>query len=49
MTKPKLGRVFMNIKLYYAPITCAMVSYVALTEAGADFETIPSTSEKQST
>ncbi len=31
----------MDIKLYYAPITCAMVSYVALTEAGADFETIP--------
>ncbi len=31
----------MNIKLYYATITCAMVSYVALTEAGADFETIP--------
>lgn len=31
----------MDIKLYYAPITCAMVSYVALTEAGLDFEIIP--------
>ncbi|MEK9684381.1 MAG: glutathione S-transferase family protein [Rhodospirillaceae bacterium] len=31
----------MDIKLYYAPITCAMVSYVALTQAEAEFETIP--------
>ena len=31
----------MDIKLYYAPITCAMVSYVALIEAGLDFEIIP--------
>jgi glutathione S-transferase len=28
----------MNIVLYYAPVTCALVSYVSLTEAGADFE-----------
>ena len=31
----------MNIKLYYAPITCALAPYITLTEAGADFETIP--------
>lgn len=28
----------MNIVLYYAPVTCALVSYVSLTETGADFE-----------
>ncbi len=28
----------MNIKLYYAPITCALAPYVTLTEAGAEFE-----------
>lgn len=27
----------MGIELYYAPNTCALVSYVTLTEAGADF------------
>lgn len=27
----------MNIKLYYAPTTCALVSFVSLTEAGANF------------
>lgn len=28
----------MKLELYYAPITCAMVPYIALTEAGAPFE-----------
>jgi glutathione S-transferase len=28
----------MKLALYYAPISCAMVPYIALTEAGADFE-----------
>ena len=28
----------MNIKLYYAPIACSLVPYVALTEAGAEFD-----------
>lgn len=28
----------MDIKLYYAPITCALAPYVTLTEAGAEFE-----------
>ena len=28
----------LNIALYYAPISCSMVPYIALTEAGADFE-----------
>jgi glutathione S-transferase len=28
----------MNLTLYYAPMTCALVPYVALTEAGAAFE-----------
>lgn len=28
----------MNLVLFYAPMTCAMVPYVALTEAGAAFE-----------
>lgn len=27
----------MNLELYYAPMTCALVPYVALTEAGAGF------------
>ena len=27
----------MKLTLYYAPITCAMVPYITLTEAGADF------------
>lgn len=27
----------MNLELYYAPKTCALVPYVALTEAGAEF------------
>ena len=30
----------MTIKLYYAPTTCALVPWVNLTEAGADFETV---------
>ena len=29
----------MKIELYYAPITCAMAPFIALTEAGATFET----------
>ena len=28
----------MKLTLYYAPLTCALVPYVTLTEAGADFE-----------
>jgi glutathione S-transferase len=28
----------MELTLYYAPITCALVPYVTLTEAGADFQ-----------
>lgn len=28
----------MNITLYYAPIACSLVPYVALTEAGAEFD-----------
>lgn len=28
----------MNITLYYAPIACSLVPYIALTEAGAEFE-----------
>ena len=28
----------MKLELYYAPLTCALVPYVTLTEAGADFE-----------
>lgn len=31
----------MNIVLYYAPITCALATYVTLTEAKAQFETRP--------
>jgi glutathione S-transferase len=31
----------MNLTLYYAPNTCALVPFVALTEAGADFEVKP--------
>lgn len=31
----------MDIALYYAPTTCALVSYVTLTEANADFEVRP--------
>ena len=31
----------MDIRLYYAPITCAMVPYITLTEAGAEFEVKP--------
>ena len=30
----------MDIKLYYAPTTCALAPYITLTEAGADFETV---------
>ena len=28
----------MELALYYAPLTCALVPFVTLTEAGADFE-----------
>ena len=28
----------MQITLHYSPIACSLVPYVALTEAGADFE-----------
>ncbi|MGH7090078.1 MAG: glutathione S-transferase family protein [Stellaceae bacterium] len=31
----------MDLALYYAPITCALVPYVTLTEAGAKFEPRP--------
>lgn len=31
----------MDIELYYAPITCALVPYVTLTEAGAEFQVHP--------
>ena len=31
----------MNLVLYYAPMTCATVPYVTLTEAGAQFEARP--------
>lgn len=31
----------MEIKLYYAPITCALAPYITLTEADANFEVIP--------
>lgn len=31
----------MDIKLYYAPITCALAPYITLTEADAPFEVMP--------
>ncbi len=31
----------MDIKLYYAPTTCALAPYITLTEAGADFDAVP--------
>ena len=31
----------MKLALYYAPITCSLVPYVTLTEAGAGFEVRP--------
>ena len=31
----------MKLTLYYAPVTCALVPFVTLTEAGADFEVRP--------
>jgi len=31
----------MNLQLYYAPTTCALVPHVTLMEAGADFSVIP--------
>lgn len=37
----------MQIVLYYAPIACSLVSYVCLTEAGADFEVRPISLAKQ--
>lgn len=30
----------MKLVLYYAPVSCAMVPYINLTEAGADFEVV---------
>jgi glutathione S-transferase len=30
----------MKLTLYYAPMTCALVPFVALTEAGADFDVV---------
>ena len=30
----------MKLALYYAPMTCALVPYVTLTEAGADFDVV---------
>ena len=37
----------MDIVLYYAPITCALVPYVTLSEAGADFQVRPLNMRKQ--
>lgn len=37
----------MDIALYYAPTTCALVPYIALTEAGAEFEVRPLNFRKQ--
>lgn len=31
----------MKLTLYYAPVTCAMVPYINLTEAGAEFDVVP--------
>jgi glutathione S-transferase len=31
----------MRLLLYYAPVTCSLVPYITLTEAGADFEVRP--------
>ncbi len=31
----------MKLTLYYAPVTCSMVPYINLTEAGADFDVVP--------
>ena len=31
----------MDIKLYYAPNTCALAPFITLTEAGSDFEAVP--------
>ena len=31
----------MSITLYYAPVTCALVPLITLTEVGAEFETVP--------
>jgi len=30
-----------NLELYYAPIACSLVPYIALKEAGAQFEIRP--------
>jgi glutathione S-transferase len=35
---PQSGDLAMKLALYYAPMTCALVPYVTLTEAGAEFE-----------
>src|SRR4051812_10145773 len=32
------GESTMPLKLYYAPLTCALVPFVTLTEAGAEFQ-----------
>jgi len=37
----------MEIVLYYAPITCALVPYITLTEANAEFEVRPLNFRKQ--
>ena len=37
----------MKIHLYYYPFTCAMVPYIALTEAGAEFEVLVLNLQKQ--
>src|SRR5450631_4228488 len=35
---PHERRSVMKLTLYYSPISCSLVPYIALTEAGADFE-----------
>jgi glutathione S-transferase len=37
----------MKLALYYAPVTCALVPFVTLTEAGADFDVVPVNMGKQ--
>jgi glutathione S-transferase len=37
----EIGETFMDIALYYAPTTCALVPYINLTEANAEFEVRP--------
>lgn len=40
MTTQSVGGNDMKLTLYYAPTTCALVPWVNLTEAGAEFETV---------